>query len=347
MSEKLLREDYYNLNNLESYGSPITAVFGERGNGKTHSALEKMIRLFEKEGLESAYMRRTEAEIEVIKNDIFNDIAQLYPQYKFELKGSDKAGYYYTLNGKKFCYLFALSTAYKMKGTSKPNLYFTFFDEYIPENLQFLKNEPNKILSYISTVYRHRKFRVHFASNSISYVCPLLEMFKVYPRDDKEFYKVKSENKLMFVLQITGESSYREKMKKSDIYLLSKMVNLDNYMFNNKALLDNDAHIVSKKPSGFDTSLCAFKIDGKIYGVWINNDTSAFYFYDKFDKSELNYMAYYIFPEDKSEGFFDIRGYRREPFARRLKELYNKGACMFKNQKCKRVFITSIIHYIQ
>ena len=57
MAEKLLREDYYSLNNLESYGSPITAVFGERGNGKTHSALEKMIRLFEKEGLESAYMR--------------------------------------------------------------------------------------------------------------------------------------------------------------------------------------------------------------------------------------------------------------------------------------------------
>lgn len=346
MTEQLQSKDYYSLNNLESYGSPITAVFGERGNGKTHSALEKMVRLFEKEGKESAYMRRTEAELETIKDDIFNDIIPLYPKYKFELKGSDKSGYRYTINGKTFCYLFALSTSYKMKGTSKPNLYFTFFDEYIPENLQFLKNEPNKILSYISTVYRHRKFRVHFASNSISYVCPLLEMFKVYPRGDREFYKVKANNKLMFVLQITGASAYRDKMKQTDIYALSELVNLDGYMFNNKALLDNDAHIVPKKPSGFDTSLCVFKVDGKSYGVWINQDSSAFYFYDKYDKAELNYMAYYIYPEDKSEGYYDIRGFRREPFVKRIKELYNRSACMFKNQKCKRVFINNIIYYL-
>lgn len=343
---------YYNMNDLESFGAKVTAVFGERGNGKSFSGKNKMIKHFLKTGRCSCYVRRTKTELEGVMIEIFNDMFEHYPELEFTFEGSSKTGYYYAIDGKPFCYLFALSTAGQLRGVSYPNIDFMFFDEYVPEDGKFLKNEHIKITSLMSTIFRDRpNFRVHFASNSVTYVCPLLDIYGIQPRSNKRFWKRKvktedGETKILFVLEITQDSDYRKNMIKSELGLTAKLAGVDRYMYSNEVLLDNDEHISPQKPAGYDFFLCCFVIGNDIYGCWTNDNSNGFYVYEKYEKNNFRNLKFYIFKEDKKEGWLDIKNYRNIGNIKAIKQFYGEGRVQFKNQKIKRTFMEDIIKYI-
>lgn len=343
---------YYSMNDLESFNAKVTAVFGERGNGKSFSAKKKMIDYHKKTGRCCGYIRRTNTELEKVMLDIFNDMYEHYPNDEFTFEGNSKSGYYYAINGKPFCYLLALSTSFQKKGVSYPTIDFLFFDEYVPEDLRFLKREKEYLVSIMSTIFRDRpNFRFHFASNSISYVCPLLEIFDIQPRNTKRFWKRKAKNskgetRMLFVLEITQESDYRQNMIDSDLGLISQMAGIGEYMFSNNVLLDNNEHISPSKPKGYDVFLCCFKIGSDVLGCWTNTEYDGFYVYDKYDKNFFRNYKFYIFKEDKIEGWLDIKNYRTNPTIKSIKNWYCDGRVKFKNQKLKRYFTDDIMKYI-
>lgn len=343
---------YYSMNDLESFGAKVTAVFGERGNGKSFSAKKKMIDYHKKTGRCCGYIRRTKTELEGVMLDIFNDMYEYYPNDEFTFEGSSKSGYYYAMNGKPFCYLLPLSTSFQKKGVSYPTIDFLFFDEYVPEDLKFLKREKEYLVSIMSTIFRDREnFRFHFASNSVSYVCPLLEIFDIQPRKTKRFWKRKAKNRkgetrMLFVLELTQDSDYRENMIDSDLGLISQLAGIGKYMFDNTVLLDNDEHILPQKPKGYDMFLCCFKIGNEYLGCWTNDISDGFYVYEKFDQNHFRNLKFYIYKEDKKEGWLDIKNFRNIGNIKAIKQFYGEGRVKFKNQKLKRLFMDDVIKYI-
>lgn len=343
---------YYSLNDLESFGSKVTAVFGERGNGKSFSFKYKMIKYHLKTGKCCCYVRRTKTELEGVMVQIFDDMYEHFPEHEFTFEGSSKTGYYYAIDGKPFCYLFALSTAGQLRGVAYPNIDMMFFDEYVPEDLKFLKNENVKITSLMSTIFRDRpNYRVHFASNSVSYVCPLLDIYGIQPRSNQRFWKkkvknAKGETRMLFVLEITQSSEYRQNMLDSDMGLTAKLAGVQDYMYNNNTLMDNDEHLLPHKPRGYDMFLGCFKVGKDIMGCWTNDISDGVYVYEKYDANNFRNLKFYIFKEDKQEGWLDIKNFRNIGNIKAIKQFYGEGRIQFKSQKLKRIFMDDVIKYI-
>lgn len=349
------KNDYYDMNDLDSFNAPITMVMGERGNGKTFKATKKMFKKFIKEGKESMYVRRTKTELlQVVDDNLFDDVINAhYPQYKGRVKltGNEAKGFIYTIDDKPFVYCLALKSSGQIKGKKFPNVDYIFMDEYIPMDLKFCKDEYLLIENLLSTVFRDREnWRCHFASNSVSYVCPLLEAMELTPNPTKRFHKVKVDGKLIFVLELTDTKQYQKRMLKSTLGLLAKKGGHDGHLFSNEVLLDSDLYINKNKPNGCDTYVCGFNVDNKKYGVWTNANKNYCYIDYSFVPHAFNNPMFsrnfYIYNKDMIENTCHVK----EAKTNRLEfvsKMFKFKKIEFKNQSIKRKFMDEIYQYIK
>ncbi len=264
---------YYNMNKLMSYDAVFSFVLGERGNGKTYQGKKKMIDLFLKRGKQSVYVRRTQTEIDEIKDNLFNDIAKDYPNIDIEVKGY--LGY---IDGQVFCYFIALSTSSKKKSASFPDVEFMFFDEYILTKTgrnDYLKNEMILLMDLVETIFRSRDQHVYMCANAVSYVNPFFEFFNIEPKKGDRFITIKDEGDVLLVVELTDTQEYREAKKKTKLARLLRGSTYSSYAFENNTLEDTNDFIVPKKPTGFNYYRGAFRIGDRIIGAWSEGATDT------------------------------------------------------------------------
>lgn len=350
-----MNNDYYNMNDLDSFNAPITFVMGERGNGKTFNATKKMFKKFIKDGKESMYVRRTKTELnQVLDDNLFDDVINsCYPEFKGRVKltGNDSKGYVYTIDDKPFVHCLALKSSGQIKGKKYPNVDYLFMDEYVPLDLKFCKDEYLLIENLLSTVFRDREgWRVHFASNSVSYVCPLLEAMDLTPNPTKRFHKVKEGGRILFVLELTDTKQYQKRMLKSTLGLFAKKGGHESHLFSNEVLLDNDLFIQKNKPKGYDEYVCGFVVDNQKYGFWCNANKNSCYVDNCFVPHKFNNPMFsrnfYIYNKDMIEDTCHVKETKtnRIDF---ISKIFKHKKMIFKNQSIKRKFIEEIYQYIK
>lgn len=331
---------FYNDDRLMSHNAIYSMVMGERGYGKSFQGKERMLKGFLKNGKQSVYIRRKERELDFVKDNLFDDIQEKYPEYEIETKG-----YQVFCNGECFCYLIALSTASNYRSVSFPRVDFMMFDEYIPEDGKFLNkgNEMPMLESIINTVFRLRRPKVYLATNNISYVNPFFTQYGIEPKPSDEWITRKFKNKgtgetyTGIALHLTKDNSYRQYLKTTDFSdMISKTSTYAGMSIDNEVMLDFSDYIAKEKPQGYDYCRCALRVGDKTVGVWsLPRGDGGCYIDNKYDPSCAKYTVY---SDEEVEGFKSIKIDRNNWNLGYLKRSYLNKIIWYKNQEIKKLF---------
>lgn len=144
--------------------TPFIFILGGRGTGKTYGLLKY---IYENE-VPFFYMRRTQKEIDALKNQTFNPfnaLKQEYPSCNIVTSkaGADTIGFY-TLdeNGNKIApplgVAGALSTFANIRGFDASGVQLLWFEEFIPEKHKpWIKYEADGFFNAVETINRNRE----------------------------------------------------------------------------------------------------------------------------------------------------------------------------------------------
>lgn len=200
---------HYNLDELDSNGSQINWILGERSNGKSYQAKHKKgINRYWCDGINyhANYKNKDEVIEEVIKSktrrfglirrlqeevkpsvalnyfsdiDVYKITDGKYNTFDIYRERIYLANYdietHKTKRGEFIGYLFALSIEQNYAGGSFLDITDLIFEEVITRKI-YLKNEPSKLMNLYCTVDRKRgTTRLWLPGNTISRVCPYFE----------------------------------------------------------------------------------------------------------------------------------------------------------------------------
>lgn len=275
---------YFDINKPLSYNALWNFLDSNRGLGKTFGTLKFLCNSYKKRNEEFIYTRRTKEELlrvtntmfyaleneDIIKpfefrcegdfiiynNDIKNDELNKLLINRNETIVNTKKPYRKPSSLKaendKICgYLIPLSLANQYKSVPFPNVKNILFDEYITENNKYLKNEPEKLISLVETVFRNRDDgRIICLGNSISRFNPYFDFFELLDHENNEttFYKQKS----ILILHTIGKEFIQNKLKTRFANSI-KHTSYGDFILSNVSIKDNHSFInklksIPKKP---------------------------------------------------------------------------------------------------
>lgn len=327
---------WYSYHNVLSRNAILNFIIGERGVGKSYGIKKYVIKRFLKYGKQFIYLRRyaTELDESIKDNEFFKDICkdECLKGHTYKIRG-DKI----YIDDKICGYAIPLTKASIYKSVPFPYVETIIFDEFLIDNTtyRYLKDEPEKVLDLYETVSRLREnVRIFFLGNSISIVNPYFDYFNIsmpYNSDIKVF-----KEGLILVNYIMNEK-YRKVKEQSKFGKLIKDTKYGDYAINNQFLKDNNNFI--RKKSTSSKFFFNIKVNGHIYGVWLDYNTPDMYISKSFN---LNHKLLLTFDfNDHSENTILIKS--RSVYFQNLINHYEKGYLFFENQNIKSD-ITNIIH---
>ena len=332
--------NWYNPNRLLSYNALMSIVLSPRGNGKSFSAKEKIIKNFEKDESQAVYVRRTRVEIDEVKGTYWNDIKIKYPNHDYKIEGD--IGY---IDGKEVVHFIALSTSSNKKSASYPLVKLIVFDEYILTKTtynRYLKNEVNLLLDLYETIARTRdNVRLLIMGNAVSYVNPLFTFFDIVPNPNKRFQTFK--NGLICLEMFTDEGFMNKKIKSKFGQLIDGTVYGD-YVVENKPLEDTE-DFLRERGSDRYKYICTFKTEDFEIAVWDNLTMGGLYCDELVDGLRRNKFAVQI--TDLSEGYLYLKKIKSDyDCIYRVLKANANGTLFYSTQEVKKIMQERVLPFI-
>ena len=331
MSDFKNQNIYYDLTKLLSYNKLLNISIGSRGRGKSYAAKRWAINGFLKNKKQFVYLRRYKTEFNNIKN-YFSDIADRYPDHKFEVKfgcfyiDDEIAGYY-----------MPLSTSQQNKSNSYPDVDKIIFDEFIIDKgkVSYINGEVQLFLDLIETIARTRDdVRILMISNAISSVNPYFLYFNIYPRNGDRIIC-----KDQIVVDIDKNNDFINYKKQTKFGQLIADTKYGKYSIDNEFLRDDDTFI--QKMSGKSFCWYGLKYEGTVYSVWYN-EPSGYVFVTKKEMAESS-TVYAITTDDHNINMLLLN--RSNGIFKKLREAYEYGQIRFDCLQSKSAFY-EIINYM-
>lgn len=338
------KNKYYSLTRLFSHNAYFNICMSGRGQGKTFSGKKFMLDNYIKKNKQSAYMRRTVAELDDCKDTFFKDIAPYYPDHELKVEGYE--GY---IDGEVAIYFVAVSNSGNKKSTPYPDVNFILFDEYIPTKSthsgRFLKNEMILLLDMIETIFRDRETngeiqKVLFLSNSVSYVCPLFSFFDIEPSPGVRFQRFKNN---LIVLELFESKAFVEEKKNSSFGKLIQGTKYADYAIGNEVLQDTN-DFIQKSKKGKWQFLCEIKVDNMRLGIWFNLKDYTLYVDEKIDNSSIE--KYVVFQDDLTPSYFLVKDIRKTWRIKEIRTKFNNACIYYSTQEVKKTFMERVIKYL-
>lgn len=203
---------HYNIDKIDSQGATINIIYAEKGNGKSYQVKhkkavcqylsggvryycdytnkEKIIKSNIESGSRFILMRRWREEISSdLIEKYFDDVdvmsltdnkyncISMYKKQLFLSNYDVEDGKMH--RGEKIGYVVALSTEQKYAGGSFLDVTDIIFEEFMSRSV-YLANEPDKLMSFYSTIDRKRgTTRLWLVGNTITKVCPYLNDWEI------------------------------------------------------------------------------------------------------------------------------------------------------------------------
>ena len=334
------KDMWYSPNRLLSHNAFLNICLSPRGNGKTYSAKDKMIKNWLKKRKQSVYLRRYKTELEDMKDTFFDDIKEKYPQHEFEVKGYE--GY---IDGEIVVFFVALTTSPNLKSKAFPHVDLIVFDEYVitkTNHTRYLRNEVNLIFDLVETVMRVRDNGVVLIlGNALSFVNPLFSFFDIVPDENKRFQKYKDG---LICLELFTSHVFIEKKKETRFGRLISGTSYGDYAIENKTLEDNSEFL---KPRGAYkyNYVCTFKYNDFKIGVWYNLELNEYFCDEIVDLSCIHKFTMSL--DELEEGYYYYKNYKNLNY--KLKNVKNasaEGKIYFTSQEIKKVMIDNILPYL-
>lgn len=248
---------YYNGASLLNADCPINFCIGNRSIGKSYYWKRYLFKQYVEKGKKFIYLRRHVNDIDMSAPTWFDDIGNVYPNYNVEFKGNIFYAKNLDIDTVDICgYAFALSMIHKLKSVPMEDVDFIFFDEFIPENLQYLKPldptyEPKLLLSVYLTVARGYKrpirdeVKIICAANLITLYNPYFSFFSITIKPSKKQY-----NKIVYnnvYVEIVTLEETANLIRESKIGKVLENTSYGDYALSNVPLLDVESNI-KKRP---------------------------------------------------------------------------------------------------
>lgn len=157
------KEGYISMDFIMRNRSPFIFIVGGRGSGKTYGAIQYAL----KNGLTFFFMRRTQTQIDLIKNDSFSPfkavdesivVASINKNLSGIYRGSQDPDGTWQAGGPPIGYMCALSTISNIRGFDASNVDMIIYDEFIGEaHERPIKNEGQAFLNAYETINRNRE----------------------------------------------------------------------------------------------------------------------------------------------------------------------------------------------
>lgn len=277
---------WYNPGETLSHNCLISIVTGARGGGKSFNSLELGIRRYLNKKEKFIYLRRTEAELLLCKDNLMNAINHVghFPEKKFRVEGFD-----ILMDKDKIGECVSLSKAYQLKSTAFPDYNLIIFDEFLIEdgNGRYLINEVEKLLGLMETVGRKRdEIRVLMLANNTSRINPYYDYFKIYPRENAQFVKKDD----LVLLHMWDGKEYREEKAKTKLARLIQGTRFGDYLLDNKSLHDNFAFV--ERLSGNSRFWFTIKYAGTKFGVYWHDEKGVIWFSEKVEPKAKRVFAF-------------------------------------------------------
>lgn len=176
-------KQYYSGERIASVDATYKILLGGRNLGKSYDTKCRIIRECYERGKEFTYLRRynedvkhgavenyfADLKIENLTDNNYKGVTVFRGciflcNYNEDGKPVDK---------KLIGWVHSLSEGQRYKSQMFPNVVKTIYEEFIVEDGKgYLQDEPNKLLQYVSTVYRENKGVVYLIGNTITKLCP-------------------------------------------------------------------------------------------------------------------------------------------------------------------------------
>lgn len=255
---------WYDVNKTLTHNALINIIIGPRGYGKTYALKKKCVENFVKKGKQFIYLRRYQAELDLVKEGLFNDITV---NGEFEHPVEFKYDTYF-YNDNVIGYAIALSRANHYKSASFPFVSTIVFDEFIidpSQNAHYLKNEVRKFLDFMETVGRMREdIQAFLLANSLSFVNPYTLYWDIkQPRNGRISKAVDN----LVMLELVGDEEFRERKQQTKFGRLIAGTEFASMSVDNQFILDSDTFIEGKPGTARHSLILEY--GGVKYGVWV------------------------------------------------------------------------------
>ena len=236
---------YYNIHDLLTYNRLYNLIMGVRGVGKTYCLTNKCISTGIKEKkISFVVLVRYKEDIKDLKDGWWDIVYHLYPEYMFYTK--NKIIYAKnTLETFPIGEFVALSEYMRAKRKPRPDVKIIFFDEFLNEENDYLKNEITAFTNVCDSIIRNRDdCRIYLVSNHISVLNPYFNYFG-FVQLGKRFTRGQHDS----VLEFTDSEEFIKYRKTTKFGASIQGTEYGEYAMLGKMLLD-DMTNVSPIPDG-------------------------------------------------------------------------------------------------
>lgn len=231
-----LPSGYIDMARIISQKTPYIFVIGARGTGKTYGALQYALQ----SGTPFIFMRRTQTQVDLIKNDAFNPFKAVDPDIIVKNINKNLSGIYrgdfdsetqkLEPVGAPIGYMLALTTVSNIRGFDASMIELIIYDEFIGEKHErAIKNEGNAVLNAYETINRNRELmgkdpvKMLLLANSNDLVNPVfldLKLVKIAEKLQKSANNVYQNFNRGLTLIMVKDSPISKKKKETALYKL-------------------------------------------------------------------------------------------------------------------------------
>lgn len=251
---------YYSAKPLLEKGSIFNMVLSERSDGKTFDCKFRAFEDFEKKGTSKLYVRRYKTEFpQAMYEQFMNEFCRVYPEkvYDYDFRCSKQGIEIKRKKCKEYndwlIYFMPLTMAGKRKSTIDVfRIDEIDFDEYIPNDGRYCKDEMNLIFELYNSIDRERYTTKFLAlGNKVDLFNPFFNCFKLNFDIEKRGIRTYKDGTLS--IQIYANDEHRNERKNSPFIKLIEGTEYANYMFG--GVLNTPTILTSKVD---DKAQCVF-----------------------------------------------------------------------------------------
>lgn len=318
-------EIYINFKNfIETHPQPIKSIVGGEGIGKTYGLKTFCIKKFIETGKKTIFLFRYASDFE---NDYFEGFIKDLPEEMQEKITFEKDCILYEKN--PCIYIRILNRYINGKGRAYNDVDLLAFDEFIiPKNKRYLPDEILAFKRWVQSVFRLRKINVILLANSLRFVNPYFEYFKVKKEENKDFF----ENEKIFVWFAKATKAFKEKAKKSDYYKVFDDEQTKRFSLDGEFYFDSQTLICSKPENALP--MYKFKVEKTDY-ILFNCDEFCFIAKPKRKYNGLPYFA--LLKQD-----VDFNSPFNKNISQILLQWYLNGQIYFENLSTKTNFLRGL-----
>ena len=307
---------------------------GNRTAGKTFGIKALIWRRYVKKGEKFAILVRYGKDIKGMAGAFFKDIGELkfniLPEDVTQVTGTKDVFDVFVKN-KHVGYVIALSAIDNIKRMSSNfvDVDNIFFDEFSSESGRYLKNEPEKLESILTSVARGkgkhlRHVSVWMCSNDVTVTNPYFIYWDITKR-------LKPDTKMLRGRGFVLEQTFNKEAAKALENVLNKDGKYYAYATGASYLLDNSEFV--EKFKGQKYTVGTLEYCGKKYGIW-NMRTGEVIISQKYDPSCKNVYAMDLDSHRVTSTL--VKGGK---IVKILTKMFSEGDVFFENQICKNAFL--------